>query len=85
MRAVKADQVKFDIVYRMRSYQYGPRPVRFFIWRNDDEHKLGESPLPNGRVRIFRDNGKDGRGSYRPLYSCFLNTRNKRTLMRFFI
>ncbi len=60
MRAVKADQVKFDIVYRMRSYQYGARPVRFFIWRNDDEHKLGESPLPNGRVRIFRDNGKDG-------------------------
>jgi len=60
MRAVKADQVKFDIVYRMRSYQYGPRPVRFFIWRNDDEHKLGQSPLPNGRVRIFRDNGADG-------------------------
>ncbi len=60
MRAVKADQVKFDIVYRMRSYQYGGRPVRFFIWRNDDEHKLGESPLPNGRVRIFRDNGKEG-------------------------
>ncbi len=60
MQAVKADQVKFDIVYRMRSYQYGARPVRFFIWRNDDEHKLGESPLPNGRVRIFRDNGKEG-------------------------
>ena len=60
MRAVKADGVKFDIVYRMRSYQYGPRPVRFFIWRNDEEHKLGESPLPNGRVRVFRDNGSDG-------------------------
>ena len=60
MRAVQADAVKFDIVYRMRTYQYGPRPVRFFIWRNDDEHKLGESPLPNGLVRIFRDNGADG-------------------------
>ncbi len=60
MRAVKADDVKFDIVYRMRAHQYGPRPVRFFIWRNDDEHSLGESPLPNGRVRIFRDNGADG-------------------------
>ncbi len=60
MRAVKADDVGFDIVYRMRAHQYGPRPVRFFIWRNDDEHKLGESPLPNGRVRIFRDNGADG-------------------------
>ena len=60
MLAVRADDVNFDIVYRMRSHQYGARPQRFFIWRNDDEHKLGESPLPNGLVRIFRDNGKDG-------------------------
>jgi hypothetical protein len=60
MLAVKADDVKFDILYRMRSYQYGPRPVRFFLWRNDDEHNLGESPLPNGQVRIFRDNGREG-------------------------
>jgi len=60
MRAVKADGVRFDIVYRMRAYQYGPRPVRFFIWRNDDEHKLGESPLPDGLVRVFRENGQEG-------------------------
>ena len=60
MRAVKADGVKFDIVYRQRAYQYGPRPARFFLWRNDEEHKLGDSPLPNGLVRVFRDNGSDG-------------------------
>jgi len=60
MVGVKADDVRFDIVYRMRAHQYGPRPVRFFIWRNDSEHKLGESPLPNGRVRVFRDNGQAG-------------------------
>jgi len=60
MRAVKADAVSFDIVYRMRAYQYGPRPVRFFIWKNDEDHELGESPLPDGLIRIFRDNGKDG-------------------------
>jgi len=60
MRAVKADEVKFETVYRMRSHQYGRRPVRLFIWRNDEEHKLGQCPLPNGRVRVFRDNGKDG-------------------------
>jgi hypothetical protein len=60
MQAVDAADVKFDIVYRMRAHQYGPRPVRFFIWLNDDEHSLGESPLPNGRVNLFRDNGADG-------------------------
>ncbi len=60
MQAVEAREVPFDIVYRMREYQYGPRPVRFFIWRNDAEHKLGDSPLPDGRVNLFRDNGADG-------------------------
>lgn len=60
MPAIDAEGVAFDIVYRMRAYQHGPRPVRFFIWNNDAEHKLGESPLPNGIVRIFRENGQDG-------------------------
>ena len=60
MRAVDAAEVSFDIVYRMRDYQYGPRPVRFFIWANDAEHELGDSPLPDGRVNLFRDNGADG-------------------------
>jgi hypothetical protein len=63
MQAVEARDVPFDIVYRMRAYQYGPRPVRFFIWRNDAEHKLGDSPLPDGQVNLFcqkSGNGADG-------------------------
>ena len=60
MIALGAEAINFDIVYRMRDYQYGPRPVRFFIWSNDDEHRLGESPLPNGVVRVFRENGSEG-------------------------
>jgi len=55
-----ARQVKFDILYRLRPHQYGDRPVRFFILKNDAEHKLGTTPLPDGVVRTFRDNGKDG-------------------------
>jgi len=30
MEAVNADDVKFDILYRMRGYQYGGRPVEVF-------------------------------------------------------
>ena len=61
MQAVEARDVPFDIVYRMRGYQYGPRPVRFFIWRNDAEHKLGDSPLPDGQVNLFRQNRQNPR------------------------
>ena len=60
MQAVEARDVPFDIIYRMRDFQYGPRPVRFFIWTNDDEHELGDSPMPDGRVNLYRDNGQDG-------------------------
>ena len=60
LRAVEARSIPFAILYRLRAHQYGPRPVRFFIWRNDAEHSLGDSPLPDGRVRVFRENGREG-------------------------
>jgi hypothetical protein len=60
MQAIDAADVEFDIVYRMRSHQYGDQPNRFFIWTNDAEHKLGDSPLPDGQVNLFRDNGDEG-------------------------
>ena len=56
----QARDVAFDILYRMRAHQYGPRPIRFFLFKNDPEHKLGTTPLPDGMVRTFRDNGRDG-------------------------
>jgi hypothetical protein len=60
MLSFQARQVDFDIVYRVRPYQYGGRPVRFFMLENDEEHKLGTTPLPDGLVRTFRENGRDG-------------------------
>ena len=60
MVSFRAREVPFEILYRYRRHQYGPRPVRFFILANDTEHKLGESPLPDGIIRVFRDNGRNG-------------------------
>ena len=36
--------------------------VRMFLLKNDKESKLGTTPLPDGVVRVYRDNGKDGLG-----------------------
>ncbi|MCX5647738.1 MAG: hypothetical protein NTX40_01365 [Planctomycetota bacterium] len=60
MVSFKAREVPFEILYRLREHQYGPRPVRFFILANDTEHKMGESPLPDGVIRVFRDNHDAG-------------------------
>jgi hypothetical protein len=60
MISSKAKDVSFEILYRYRSHQYGDRPVRFFILANDKEHKMGESPLPDGIIRVFRETGQGG-------------------------
>ena len=60
MRLFAGTNVPFDIVYRYRPAEYGNHLVRLFILRNDEKSTLGSSPLPNGIVRLFRDNGRDG-------------------------
>jgi len=59
MQAIEADGVKFETVYRLREHQYGPQPVRFFLWKNDKAFGLGGSPLPDGRLRVLRRNADD--------------------------
>ncbi len=60
MISFRARAVPFEVMYRYRPHQYGPRPVRFFLLANDEEHKMGTSPLPDGVIRVFRENGRDG-------------------------
>ena len=37
-----------------------PQLVRMYLLANDKESKLGTTPLPDGMVRVFRQNGRDG-------------------------
>jgi len=60
MRLFAGKNVPFEIVYRYRPAEYGDQLVRLFILRNDEKSTLGSSPLPDGVVRLFRDNGRDG-------------------------
>jgi hypothetical protein len=64
MVSFRSRDVPFEVLYRYRPHQYGPAPVRFFILANDQEHKMGESPLPDGIIRVFRENGRDGLSFY---------------------
>jgi len=60
MVSFRTRDVPFEVLYRYRPHQYGPKPVRFFILANDADHKMGESPLPDGVIRVFRENGREG-------------------------
>jgi hypothetical protein len=60
LRSFEGEDVPFKIEYRYRPAEYGEQLVRMYILRNDEESELGTTPLPDGVVRVFRDNGRDG-------------------------
>jgi hypothetical protein len=60
MRSFDRPSVPVNIVYRYRVPEYGDQLVRLYLMANDKVSTLGETPLPDGVVRIFRHNGRDG-------------------------
>jgi hypothetical protein len=60
MRSFEGQTVPFKIQYRFRPQEYGDQLVRMYLLTNNEESKLGTTPLPDGVVRVFRDNGRDG-------------------------
>lgn len=60
MRSFEGTTVPVKIQYRFRPQEYGEQLVRMYLLTNDEESKLGTTPLPDGVVRVFRDNGRDG-------------------------
>ena len=60
LRAVDAAEVPLKIQYRYRVPEYGDQLVRMYLMTNDKASKLGGTPLPDGVVRVFRDNGRGG-------------------------
>ena len=50
----KAADVPVTSYYKFERERYGDRVVRFYRFKNDKESKLGNEPLPDGRVMAFR-------------------------------
>ncbi len=60
MRSFEGNSVPLKIQYRYRPKEYGDQLVRMYLMTNNTESKLGTTPLPDGMVRVFRNNGRDG-------------------------
>jgi hypothetical protein len=58
MRSFEGTTVPFKIQYRYREPEYGPELVRMYLLANDKESHLGTTPLPDGTVRVFRQNDR---------------------------
>jgi hypothetical protein len=51
-------------LYKFEQERYGNQVMRFLSFKNDKAHKLGDTPIPGGTLKAFRDVGKEGRLSY---------------------
>jgi len=58
------DQVPVINLYKHEEERYGPSVVRFLSFKNDKEHKLGETPIPGGLLKVYRSFGDQGHLSY---------------------
>jgi hypothetical protein len=58
------DQVPVVNLYKYEEERYGPSVIRFLSFKNDKEHKLGETPIPGGMLKVYRGAGNQGHLSY---------------------
>jgi hypothetical protein len=48
------DEVPVVNLYKYEQERYGSSVVRFLSFKNDEEHKLGETPIPGGMLKVYR-------------------------------
>jgi hypothetical protein len=50
----EVDGIPVDNLYKYEEERYGTAVIRFISTRNDAAHKLGQTPLPDGLVKVYR-------------------------------
>jgi hypothetical protein len=58
------DDVPVVNLYKYEQERYGPSVLRFLSFKNDEEHELGDTPIPGGMLKVYRDVGANGHLSY---------------------
>jgi hypothetical protein len=49
----EAEDIKVKSLYKYDEERWGPQTIRFVGFTNDEEHNLGQTPIPNGTVKIY--------------------------------
>jgi len=49
----EADDIKVDSLYKYDEERWGDQTIRFVKFGNDKDHNLGDTPIPDGDVRIY--------------------------------
>jgi hypothetical protein len=60
----EAEDIKVKSLYKYDEERWGPQTIRFVSFTNDEEHNLGQTPIPNGSVKIYGRADAEGYLSY---------------------
>jgi hypothetical protein len=60
----KTKGVPVKNLYKYEEDRYGANVVRFLSFKNDKEHKLGDTPIPDGVIKVFRTVDEQAHLSY---------------------
>jgi hypothetical protein len=60
----EADGIPVKALYKYDEERWGDQTIQFVSFANDEEHKLGETPLPDGMVRLYGRADDQGHLSY---------------------
>ncbi len=60
----EANDIPVTSLCKYDEERWGDRTIRFLSFANDKEHKLGETPIPDGTVRVYGRADEQGRLSY---------------------
>jgi hypothetical protein len=58
------DDVPVVNLYKYEQQRYGPNVLRFLSFTNDEDHELGDTPIPGGLLKVYRGLNDDGHLSY---------------------
>ena len=59
-----AERVPVVNLYKYEEERYGTSVMRFLSFKNDKDHKLGETPIPGGTIKVYRNVDLEGHLSY---------------------
>jgi hypothetical protein len=58
------DEIPVESLYKYDEQRWGNQTTRYISFANDEDHELGETPIPNGNVKIYRNVDKQGHLGY---------------------
>lgn len=58
------DGIPVQNLYKFEEERYGTQARRFLSFTNDEQHELGDTPIPGGGMKVYRSTGEDSHLSY---------------------